>query len=50
MVVEEDEDGNYIVGRDVEPKWRTPNPRIELPYIYLMVWYVMHCSSLMSVV
>jgi len=29
---------------------RTPNPRVELPYTYLMAWYVMHCLSLMTTV
>ena len=25
------------------PRVKTPNPRIELPYMYLMAWYVIHC-------
>jgi len=29
---------------------RTPNPRVELPYTYLMGWYVMYCPSLMMTV
>ena len=29
---------------------KTPNPRVELPYTYLMAWYVMHCPSLMTAV
>ena len=29
---------------------KTPNPRIELPYTYLLAWYVMHCPSLMTAV
>lgn len=26
----------------------TPNPRVELPYTYLMTWFVMYCPSLMT--
>ena len=37
-----------VVGPDGEPRMKTPNPRVELPYTYLMTWYVMHCPSLMS--
>jgi len=29
---------------------RTPNPRVELPYTYLMAWNVMYCPSLMTTV
>jgi len=29
---------------------KTPNSRVELPYTYLMAWYVMHCLSLMTTV
>ena len=29
---------------------KTPNPRIKLPYTYLMAWYVMHCPPLMTTV
>ena len=29
---------------------KTPNPRIELPYTYLMAWYVMHYPPLMTAV
>ena len=45
----EDTEGNIIVDRDGEPKLKTPNSRV-LPYTCLMVWYVMHCPSLMSAV
>ena len=41
-MVEEDKEGNMIVGPDGEPKMKTPNPRVELPYTYFMAWYVMH--------
>ena len=29
---------------------KNPNPRVELSYMYLMAWYVMHCPSLMTAV
>ena len=48
VVVEEDKKGSIIVDRDGKPKLKTPNPRVELPYTYLMALYVMHCPSLMS--
>ena len=50
VVVEEDKEGNVVVGPDGKPKVKTPNPHVELPYTYLMAWYVMHCPSLMSTV
>jgi len=50
VVTEEDREGNVIVGLDGEPETKTPNPRVELSYTYLMPWYVMHCPSLMSAV
>lgn len=31
-------------------KVKTPNPRMEMPYTYLMAWLVMHCPSLMTAV
>ena len=34
--VQEDEEGNIIINRDGEPKLKTPNPCVELPYTYLM--------------
>ena len=49
-VVEEDNQGDVVVGSDGEPKVKTLNPRVELPYTYFMAWYVMHCMSLMSAV
>jgi len=39
-----------VVGLDGEPRMKTSNPRVELPYTYLMAWYVMHCSSLILAV
>jgi len=32
------------------PLVKTPSPRVELPYAYLMAWYVMHYPSLMTAV
>ena len=37
---EKDEDGT--------PIRRTPNPRVELPYTYLMAWFVQHFPTLMT--
>jgi len=34
----------------IDSEVKTPNPKVELPYTYLMAWYVMHCPSLMTVV
>jgi len=28
------------------PKVKTPNLRIEIPYRYLIAWYLMHCPSM----
>jgi len=39
-----------VVGPDGESMMKTPNPCVELPYTYLMAWYIMHCPSLMSAV
>ena len=39
-----------FVDRDGEPKLKTPNSHIELPYTYLIAWYNMHCPSLMLAV
>ena len=50
MKVLEDEEGNVNVDRDGELKLKTLNPRVELPYTYLMAWYIMHYPSLMSTV
>ena len=46
----EDEEGNMLVDQNGEPKLKVPNPRVELPYTYLVAWYVMHCQSLMLTV
>ena len=43
-----DSHGEPDVDSEGRPRVRTPNPWIELPYTYLMAWYVMHCPSLMT--
>lgn len=43
-----DEKGRVVKDRNGNVKRKTPNPRIELPYTYLMAWYVMHYPSLMT--
>jgi len=53
LVVEEDKEGNVVVGLDGEPQMKTQNPRVELPYTYFMTWYIMYlmyCLSLISAV
>ena len=42
--------GRQMVDSEGRPEVKTPNPRVELPYTYLMAWYVMHCMSLMMAV
>jgi len=46
----EDAEGNVIVDKNGEPQLKTPNPKVELSYTYLVAWYVMHCPSLMTAV
>ena len=41
---------DYRVDSEGRPEVKTPNPRIELPYTYLMAWYVMHFPLLMMMV
>jgi len=50
VVTEEDKEGNMIIGPDGEPKMKTHNPHVELPYTYIMAGYIMHCPYLMSIV
>jgi len=45
-----DSQGMPVVDSKGRPEVRTPNPRVELPYTYLMAWYVVHCPSLMMAV
>jgi len=45
-----DAKGNPIKDSNGHPLVKTLNSRVELPYKYLMAWYVMHCPSLMTVV
>jgi len=39
-----------LIDQHGNPEAKVPNPRVELPYTYLVAWYVMHCPSLMTVV
>ena len=39
-----------VVSLDGELKMKAPNPRLELPYTYVMAWYVMHYPFLISIV
>jgi len=45
-----DDKGNMLIVRNDDPEVKVHNPRVELPYTYLVAWYVMHCPSLMTVV
>ena len=45
-----DSHGKQMVDSEGRPEVRTLKPRVELLYKYLMAWYVMHCSSLMTAV
>jgi len=44
------DEGNVLIDQNGDPEVKVPNPRVELPYTYLVAWYVMHCPSLMTVV
>ena len=45
-----DSEGNPVKDSNGHPLVKTPSPRVELPYTYLMAWYVMHCPSLMTAI
>ena len=45
-----DSQARKMVDLKGRPEVKTPNPRVELPYTYLMAWYVMYCPSLMTAV
>ena len=45
-----DPKGNPVKDSNGHPLVKTPSPRVELPYIYLMAWYMMYCPSLMTAV
>ena len=45
-----DAEGNPVTDSNSRPLVKTPNPRVELPYMYLMAWYVMLCPTLMMAV
>jgi len=44
-----DDEGNVLIGQNGDPKIKVPKTRVELPYTYLVAWYVMHYPSLMTV-
>ena len=46
----EDIKGHIIIDQNGPRKLKILYSYVELPYAYLMAWYVMHCPSLMSVV
>jgi hypothetical protein len=37
-----------LVDCDGMPLKKTPVPRVELPYTYLMAWFMLHCPALMT--
>ena len=43
-----DNNGNVLIGQRGDSEVKVPNPRVKLPYTYLVAWYVMHYSSLMT--
>ena len=43
-----DAEGNPVTDSNGHPLVKTPSPRVELPYTYMMAWYVMHCLSLIT--
>ena len=45
-----DNDRNVLIDQHGDPEIKVLNLRVELPYTYLVAWYVMHCPSLMAVV
>jgi len=40
--------GNPVKNSNGHPLIKTPSLMVELPYTYLMAWYVMHCPSLIT--
>lgn len=38
----------HIEEEDIVESAETPNPRVSLPYIYLLTWFISHCSCLMN--
>lgn len=37
-----------IIDEQREEEIKTPNPRVEMPYTYLIAWLVIHCPKLMT--
>ena len=42
--------GNSVKDSNGHPLVKAPSSRVELPYTYLIAWYVMHYPSLMTTV
>jgi len=40
-----DDEGNVLIDQNGDPEVKVHNPRVKLPYTYLVAWYVMHCPS-----
>ena len=49
-VVLVDDVGYMLIDQHGDPEVKVTNPRVELPYTYLVAWYIMHCPSLMMAV
>jgi len=45
-----DAEGNPVRDSNGHSLVKTPSPRVELPYTYLMAWYVIHCPSLITAI
>ena len=45
-----DEEGNMLIDQTRDSELKVPNSKVELPYTYLMAWYVMDCPSLITIV
>ena len=45
-----DPKGNPVKDSNGHSLVKTLSPRVELPYTYLMAWYMMHCPSIMTAV
>lgn len=37
-----------VLNKEGSSKTKIPNPHIELPYTYIMAWFILHCPILMS--
>jgi len=43
-----DDESNVLIDQSDDPELKVPNLRVELPYTYLVAWYVMHYPFLMT--